>query len=218
MEIETLVVGQFVVNTYIVYTTGGAEAIVIDPGDDPQEILSVLAKRRLSVTHIVNTHGHGDHIGANGAVKDAFPAAKICIHSRDAHMLLDPLANLSFAFEYKVLSPPADVMLAGGTQFGAAGLVFRIEHVPGHSPGSVCLVHDGDVPVVFSGDTLFAGSIGRTDLPGGNGGMLLAGIREKILSLPDATDVYPGHGVRTTVGTEKRENYFLGSGSAAGPS
>jgi len=210
--VESLVIGPFEVNTYVLYLDGGHDAVVIDPGDAPREILELLSRHRLNVTHVINTHGHGDHIAGNAALKAAFPGAKICVHPRDAHMLSDANANLSAAFGFSVTSPEADLRIEGNTELAAAGIAFRVEHVPGHSPGSVCLVPLDAGTLVFSGDTLFAGSIGRTDLPGGNTGLLLAGIRDKILSLPDETVVYPGHGVKTTVGVEKRENPFVGAG------
>ncbi len=211
MIIETLVVGPFQVNTYIVYPGPGAEAVVIDPGADAEEIIALLAKRRLIVTHIINTHGHADHIAANGDLKGAFPSARICIHGRDANMLTDANANLSRAFGYDQTSPPADVTLHGNTELVAAGITFAVEHVPGHSPGSICLVPSFKPDCVFSGDTLFAGSIGRTDFPGGNHGLLLAGIADKILTLQDDTLVYPGHGIWTKVGIERESNPYVGS-------
>lgn len=209
MIIESLVVGPFQVNCYVVYPGPGFDAVVIDPGDDPEEILSLLSSRRLNVTHIINTHGHGDHIGANRPLKEAFPLAKIAIHHRDAHMLTDARANFSLDFNFTVTSPPADLFLEGNTELSAAGTTFRIEHVPGHSPGSICIIPDFDPRVVFTGDALFAGSIGRTDFPGGNMGLLVASINDKILTLPGDTVVCPGHGVRTTVEVEKRNNPYL---------
>lgn len=216
MIIETIVVGPFEVNTYVIYPGPGCDAVIIDPGDDPQEILTLVAGRRLNITHIVNTHGHGDHIGANGYVKAAFPHAKICIHHRDAHMLTDPRANLSLAFGYSAVSPPADVLLEGNTEFTAAGVRFRLEHVPGHTPGSLCLMPEISPAVAFTGDTLFAGTIGRTDMPGGNMGLLLSSIAERIMSLPDDTIVHPGHGLSTTIGIERANNPFAGGAAAQG--
>ena len=216
MEIDRIVVGAFQVNAYVVRLEGAREAVVIDPGDDSPAILSLVGERGLEVTHIFNTHGHGDHIGANGDVKAAFPEAKIYVHGRDAHMLDDPRANLSTFFGYAASSPPADLFFEGNTDVRAAGITFRVEHLPGHSSGSVCLIADTEPPVVFVGDTLFAGTIGRTDFPGGNMEMLVAGIRDRILSLPDETQVYPGHGETTTVGAERTGNYFVCEDSGAG--
>ena len=187
MQVETLVVGDFQVNCYILYGAPGGEAVVIDPGDDPENIIAFLSESRLTVTHIFITHGHGDHIGANGALKGLFPAAKLCIHPRDAHMLTSAAANLSLAFGYDMTSPPADVMLEGNTEITAAGVIFAVEHVPGHTPGSICFVPRVTPHMVFAGDTLFAGSVGRTDFPGGNVGPPLRGIREKLFTLPDDT-------------------------------
>ena len=209
MRVETLVVGPFQVNCYIVYCEGGTSAAVIDPGGDAEEILRITSRLGLRVTHIINTHGHGDHMGANGALKEAFPEAVIMIHGRDAHMLGDPAANLSIAFGYQATSPAAERLLEGNTSFAAAGVTFRVEHIGGHSPGSVCLIPDVEEPAVFAGDTLFSGTVGRADFPGGNMGLLVSGIREKILIMPDETVVYPGHGEATTVGAEKRDNVYV---------
>lgn len=209
MRVEKIVVGPFQVNCYIVYCEGGGAAAVIDPGDDAEEILRSIARLGLRVTHIINTHGHADHMAANGALRDAFPEALIMIHGRDAHMLSDPAANLSVAFGYQATSPAADRLLEGNTAFEAAGVTFRVEHIAGHSPGSVCLIPEVEPPAVFGGDTLFSGTVGRTDFPGGNMGLLVSGIREKILSMPDETVVYPGHGEITTVGAEKRDNVYV---------
>lgn len=215
MHIEKLTLGPFLVNTYIVYVREAGEAVVIDPGADAEAILSALGERELRVSHIFNTHGHSDHIAANAALRSAFPQARIYVHGRDAHMLIDPRANLSLAFGFEVVSPPADVYLEGNTMVSAAGIDFRVEHVPGHSPGSVCLIPEAQSPMVFSGDTLFAGSIGRTDFPGGNAGALVAGIKEKILTLPDDTVVYTGHGDITTVLAEREGNYYVSEPSSA---
>jgi hydroxyacylglutathione hydrolase len=211
LHIDTLVVGPFQVNCYILYTAPGAEAVVVDPGGDAEEIIALIDEKRLAVTHIFNTHGHGDHIAANGPLKELFPAARICIHPRDAHMLVSASANLSSAFGLNVTSPPADVALEGNTEITAAGITFSIEHVPGHSPGSICFVPQLPTHMVFTGDTLFAASVGRTDFPGGSAPLLYTGIREKLLTLPDDTVVYPGHGVPTTVGREKASNPYVGA-------
>jgi len=210
LHIDTLVVGPFQVNCYVLYGAPGGETVVIDPGGDAEEIIALLDEKRLTVTHIVNTHGHGDHIAANGPLKELFPNARICIHPRDAHMLASASANLSAAFGLSVTSPPADVSLEGNTEITAAGITFSVAHVPGHSPGSVCLVPQLSEHMVFSGDTLFAGSVGRTDFPGGNAKLLYTGIREKLFALPDDTIVYSGHGVPTTIAREKASNPFVG--------
>ena len=213
MQVETLVVGPFATNCYILYGAPGGDAVIVDPGGDPQDIIAAVNELGLRVTHIFITHGHGDHIAANAHVKSVFPEARICIHPRDAHMLKDPRANMSLAFGFNLISPPADVMVEGNTEITAAGFTFAIEHVPGHSPGSICFIPRIDEHMVFAGDTLFAGSIGRTDFPGGNGGLLIAGIREKLFSLPDDTVVYPGHGIATLIRKEKESNPFTGGAS-----
>jgi glyoxylase-like metal-dependent hydrolase (beta-lactamase superfamily II) len=212
MIVESLVVGPFGVNVYLVYPGPGCDAVVIDPGDDPREILSLVSRRRLNITHIINTHGHGDHIGANADVKRAFPAARICIHSRDAQMLVDPAANLSREFGLDIVSPPADIILDGNTEIVAAGITFAIGHTPGHTAGSICLVQRLSPAAAFTGDTLFAGSVGRCDMPGGNARLLMSSITDRLMCLPDETIVYPGHGASTSIGTERRHNPFIGRG------
>jgi glyoxylase-like metal-dependent hydrolase (beta-lactamase superfamily II) len=207
--IKQIVTGDFASNAYVVRGDSSEEAVIIDAGGAAGELLGVIETDGLRLTHIINTHGHADHMAANAALKDAFPDAKICIHGRDAHMLSDARANLSMPFGFEAISPAADILIEGNTELEAGGVTFRIEQIGGHSPGSVALVVDGEPTVVFSGDTLFQGTIGRTDFPGGNMEVLLSGIKEKILSLPGDTVVYPGHGEPTTVACEKAGNPFL---------
>jgi hydroxyacylglutathione hydrolase len=213
VQVETIVVGEFQVNCYVLYKEIGGPAVVIDPGGDPEDIIAFLSGARLRVTHIINTHGHGDHIAANGPLQELFPAAKICIHPRDAHMLTSAAANMSLLFGFNLTSPPADVMLEGNTEITLLGVKLAIEHIPGHSAGSICLIPDVRPHIAFVGDTLFAGSVGRTDFPGGNAGLLYAGIREKLFTLPEDTVVYCGHGVPTTIGQEKKFNPIVGEGA-----
>jgi glyoxylase-like metal-dependent hydrolase (beta-lactamase superfamily II) len=199
----------FAENTYVVGRPGQPDAVVIDPGFEPEAILQRLRDEGLSVRLILNTHGHVDHIAGNAALKDAFPDAPLLIGAGDSPMLTDPWRNLSGLSGVAVTSPPADRLLAEGDVVEAAGLRLEILAIPGHSPGHVVFVLRDDPPVVFGGDVLFRGSIGRTDFPGGDLDQLLSGIRAKLWPLPDGTVVYPGHGPATTVGYEKRTNPFL---------
>jgi glyoxylase-like metal-dependent hydrolase (beta-lactamase superfamily II) len=209
LQLQTVVSMPFEENTYVVWLPGQGEAVVIDPGLQPELVLDVLREQDLRVAAILNTHGHADHIGGNAALKEAFPEAPLVIGAGDAVMLSDAEANLSAPFGFPITSPPADRTVAEGDTVEAAGLTLDVLAVPGHSPGHVVFVYRSDPPLVFGGDVLFRGSIGRTDFPGGSHALLLRGIREKLFSLPDDTVVYPGHGPVTKVGYEKRTNPFL---------
>jgi glyoxylase-like metal-dependent hydrolase (beta-lactamase superfamily II) len=212
LQLRTVVSMPFEENTYIVWVPGRGDALVFDPGLEPEPVLEVLREQGLQVAAIVNTHGHADHIGGNAALKEAFPAAPILIGTNDAVMLSDTNANLSAPFGFAVTSPPADRTVAEGDTVEAAGLSLDVLDVPGHSPGHVVYVYRSRPVWVFGGDVLFRSSIGRTDFPGGSHALLLRGIREKLFTLPNDTVVYPGHGPVTTVGHEKRTNPFLAPG------
>jgi glyoxylase-like metal-dependent hydrolase (beta-lactamase superfamily II) len=199
----------FAENTYIVWRPGRSDAIVIDPGFEPGPILEHLADEGLTAGLILNTHGHVDHIAGNADLKRAFPDAPLVIGAGDAPMLTDPMRNLSGLAGVPIVSPPADRLVAEGDVVEAPGLRLEVLDIPGHSPGHVVYVLRGATPVVFGGDVLFRGSIGRTDFPGGDLGQLLGGIRAKLWPLPDESVVYPGHGPATTVGHERRTNPFL---------
>ena len=217
MDVRIAVVESmpFAENTYIAWRPGRADAVVIDPGFEPDAVLDRLRAERLTVAVILNTHGHVDHIAGNAALKVAFPDAPLIIGAGDAAMLTDPMLNMSGLAGVAITSPPADQTVREGDVVEAAGLRLEVLDIPGHSPGHVVFVlRDG--PVVFGGDVLFAGSIGRTDFPGGDLDQLLGGIRAKLWPLPDETRVYPGHGPPTTVGDEKRTNPFLVPGARFG--
>lgn len=203
-------------NTYVVRRTHAPECVVVDPGLEPELILDHLGRERLGVAAILNTHGHGDHIGGNATLKEQFPDAPLVIGELDAFMLTDPIGNFSAAFGMRIISPPADRMLREGDVLEAAGMQFDVLHIPGHSPGHIVFVwRDERHTIVLGGDVLFAGSVGRTDMPGGDHNKLVRGIREKLFALPDDTIVYPGHGPETTLGIERVSNPFVGTGRAA---
>ena len=210
LRIEPVVSAPFDQVAYVAWRDGDTEALVVDPGFDAGAILRSLSQRALNVAAILNTHGHVDHVAGNAAIKKAFPAAPLLIGRNEAHLLLDADANLSARFGMPLTSPAADRLLDEGETFEVAGVRMEVREIPGHSPGSIVFVCLDAAPlVVFGGDVLFAGSVGRTDL-GGNGPQLLAGIRAKLLNLPDATRILPGHGPETTIGAERRSNPFVG--------
>ncbi len=192
-------------NCYIVGCEDTKQAAVIDPGDDADRILMALAKAELKVEYLINTHGHFDHVGANKRMKDA-TAAHIAIHPDDEPMLLDLSSHAAMFGLGAENSPPADVRLKDGDTISFGNITFEVIHTPGHSPGGICLHTPG---YLFSGDTLFMGSIGRTDLPGGNYDTLISSIKTKLLNLDENTIVYPGHGPESSIANEKRVNPFL---------
>lgn len=209
LQIHAIESMPFSENTYVVWREGSRDTVVIDPGMEPELILDFLRERNLQVGAILNTHGHGDHIAGNQAVKEAYPQAPLLIGVNDAIMLSDPMANLSAPFGMDILSPPADQLLKEGDHIEFAGIPLEILDIPGHSPGHIVFVHRSRPIAVFGGDVLFQGSIGRTDFPGGSFVQLSDGIRRKLYTLPEDTIVYPGHGPATTTGEEKRTNAFV---------
>ncbi|MBM3128095.1 MAG: MBL fold metallo-hydrolase [Chloroflexi bacterium] len=205
MILETLVVGPLGVNCYLVGDEKTREAIVIDPGGDARAILDTLRHGRLTPIAIVATHAHFDHLLALEEVRQQ-TRAPFFLHADEAPVL----ANASIGarlFGFVFGQPaPADRLLRAGDEVRAGSLAFKVLHTPGHSPGGMCLWRDNHV---FVGDTLFQGGIGRTDLPGGDYATLMRSIRDKLLTLPDDTRVYPGHGDATTIGEERHRNPFL---------
>ncbi len=206
--IERMVVGELMVNAYIVAWKPTNDAIIIDPGSEAEIILERIRKLDLNVDAIINTHGHGDHIGGNREMKEALDKP-IVIGRHDAELLTDPWKNMSAQFGMPTTSPPADKLLDEGDIVKVGDGELKVFHTPGHSPGSIVLTAEGFAVV---GDVLFSGSIGRTDFPGGSLDMLLKMIREKLFPLGDDCLVLPGHGPQTTIGEEKRSNPFLQPG------
>jgi len=205
IDYKLVVVGPLDTNCYLVYCQETLECAVIDPGAEAERIFPLIVEFELKPVVILNTHGHIDHIGANRDVKDKFDVP-LCIHSLDSS-LLEKIQEFELSFFLGAKeSPPADRVLTDGEtiQFGKCSL--RVVHTPGHTPGSVSLLGDG---ILFSGDTLFFGGVGRTDLPGGSTRDLEKSIKEKILTLPPDTVVLPGHGPLTSVGEETESYPFL---------
>ncbi len=206
MKIISLAVGPIAANCYIVYDEDSKECMIVDPGAEGPKIMAEVYRRHLSVKYIVNTHGHADHIAADGYVKDA-TGARVLIHELDAPMLTSARDNLSVFIGNAVNEPPADLLLKDGDILDIGGLQFTVIHTPGHTPGGICLLCNG---ACFSGDTLFENSIGRTDFPGGSSQQLLNSIKTRLLVLDDSIVVYPGHGPTTSIKWEKNNNPFLG--------
>jgi glyoxylase-like metal-dependent hydrolase (beta-lactamase superfamily II) len=205
--IQQLVIGPLQTNCYVLADGDSNDCLIVDPGGDADRILEAVEQLDAQVRLVVNTHGHFDHIMANEAVIQA-SSAELAIHPDDAGMLTNPLRSFSLFVAKLRPSPPATVMLTEGKQLRVGQASLTVVHTPGHSPGSVSLWCEEE-RVVFSGDALFHMGIGRTDFPGGNHQVLIKSIREKLLTLPDDTVVYSGHGPQTTIGSERLHNPFL---------
>jgi hydroxyacylglutathione hydrolase len=200
MILETVCVGPYEANCYILAQDKDNEAIIIDPGDEPDKIKRVLARYRLKPGLIINTHGHIDHIGAD----DAFGVC-VYIYKDDADFLSDPNLNLSGFFDIplRITSPRRTLKDKEEIRLGKIRL--QVLHTPGHTPGGICLLlKEPKANIVFSGDTLFCQGIGRTDLPLASLEQLKKSVEEKLFVLDNQTKVYPGHGKSTTIGQEKK--------------
>ena len=205
MFLKHLQVGPLETNCYIIADEKSRIAAIIDPGDNANEIINAVHEAKLKIKYIFLTHGHCDHIAALKEVKETTDA-KIVIHEQDAHMLSSAESNLSFLLGEEFTQPLPDIKLTDNKEFKIGDLVLNIIHTPGHTSGGISIQVDN---LVFTGDTLFAGSIGRTDFPGGSYDKLIRSIKEKLLTLPDDTKIYPGHGEPSTIGYEKMRNPFL---------
>lgn len=205
MILETVCVGELQANCYILAAGDSQDAVIIDPGSQKDKILKALARHKLKATAVINTHGHIDHIGCD----DEF-GLPLYAHEEDVKLLKDSRLNLS-GFLSRSLQVKSEIRpLRDGEKLELSGINLEVIHTPGHTPGGICLfVKQDSVNMLFSGDTLFRGSIGRTDFSGADEKTLLKSIKEKLLSLPDDTVVYPGHGPETTIGYEKQHNPFL---------
>lgn len=203
--LETVIVGPIQSNCYVLAAGHGKKAVIIDPGDDEKKIRSALDRHNLRAGLVALTHGHYDHIGCAG--KFGVP---VYIHQDDRDFLSDPSLNLSgfFAYPYSLYK---DIhILNDGDIIDLDGIQLEVIHVPGHTPGGIALwVKSPERKILFSGDSLFFGSIGRSDLPGSDGKALVEAIKRRLLVLPEETKVYPGHGPSSTIGEEKIDNPFL---------
>ena len=208
MIFETIVVGELGVNCYLLADSETKEGIVIDPGADSGNILSAIKANGIKVLYILNTHGHFDHIGGNRRVAEV-TGARLMINKEDEPFLSRASKSATMYGLKAEDSPPPSSYLAEGDVISFGRHSVKVIHIPGHSPGGSCFYLEKE-GLLMSGDSLFAESIGRTDLPGGSQAELVLSIRSKLLVLPEETRVFPGHGPSTTIGHEKKFNPYLG--------
>ena len=205
MILENIVVGPLGVNCYLIGCEQTNEAAIIDPGDETNRIIAEINKKKLSLTHILLTHAHVDHLACLMQLKEAIPA-EVLMHADDIPLLEGSKVHAAmFGLPYPG-TPKADRFLVDGDKFKIGNIDVEVLHTPGHSPGSLTYKIENNL---FVGDLIFAGSIGRTDLPGGSFDTLIQAVQSKIFILDDHTKIFPGHGPATTVGEEKRSNPFF---------
>ena len=208
MEINHLILGEYQTNCYILRQSKTAkDCLIIDTGLQAEGLIDFLKEHKLNPVAVVLTHGHADHIGGLVLLREEYPVVKVCIHKLDAKMSEQTEDNIFTLGGEWLDIKPSDLLLEDGDVIELAGIKLKVFHTPGHTPGGICLYSDEGV--VFTGDTLFASSVGRTDMAGGDMRELIKSIREKLLDLPDETVVYPGHGESTTMAQEKRHNPYL---------
>lgn len=209
MKIDRLVLGIYETNCYVLRSDELTEdCLIIDPGMDADELTDFLSEHGLNPLAVILTHGHIDHIAGLAQLRESFQDIKVYIHKLDAQMLSDSRSNLSGISGMAFRTEPADFFLEDNSQFELAAIKLQVLHTPGHTPGGVCL-YSADDGLAFVGDTLFAGSVGRTDFPGGSTTQLVEGIKQKLFTLLDRTKIYPGHGPATSIANEKANNPFL---------
>ena len=208
MKIDRLILGSFETNCYILRRNETAkDCLIVDTGLEAGELIDFLKEHKLNPVAVVLTHGHVDHVTGVALLRQNFPEIKVHIHKLDAEMLTGAESNLSALSGQTFSTEPADGFIEEGDKIEQANIALEVLHTPGHTPGGISLYSKQD-GLIFVGDTLFAGSVGREDL-GGNMAHLIKSIKEKLLTLPDETVVYTGHGPSTTIAQEKTHNPFL---------
>ena len=207
MKLEVLVVGMFEVNCYLLWDETSNSGIIIDPGDEEERIISRIEELGFKPKAILLTHGHGDHIVAVDAVKKKYDIP-LYIGKGEEELLKNPSANVSALIGHPIVAPPPDHLVEDEQLLNFGSISLRVLSTPGHSPAGVCYLHE-EKGLLFTGDTLFWSSIGRTDFPGSSHEQLIESIKSKILTLPDSIECFPGHGPKTTVGAERENNPFL---------
>lgn len=206
MKITKYMTGPIQANTYLVYDEGTKKGFMIDPGGYEMRLAGQIRDEAVELEYIILTHGHGDHIGGVEAFKREFPGAKVIACEKEDRMLHDPIANCSLEMFGKAVKIDADILVNDRDTLKVGDMELTFIHTPGHTEGGMCIYADKRL---FSGDTLFCRSIGRTDFPGGNFNEIIKSIKEKLFAFPDDTVVFPGHMGPTTIGGEKKGNPFV---------
>lgn len=210
---DTVVSSLFEQNSYVVRREEANECLIVDPGFEPDSLIAFVRKNRLIPRAFLVTHGHVDHMAGLSRLKEEWPEASIVAGVEDAAKLVSAQANLSAFFGVPLVGPPADRLVSDGEQLELAGIRLLVRHIPGHSRGHVVFIcQESSPPIVFVGDVIFAGSIGRTDFPDGDYKQLVDGIQRVLFVLPEETILLPGHGPPTTVRREKLANPYVGLG------
>jgi hydroxyacylglutathione hydrolase len=212
-QVHTVVVGPFEVNCYLLWNPQTSDGVIIDPGAEAEAIAEEIDEFNFTPKAILLTHGHGDHIAAVSDLKKIFDIP-LYVGKGEEHLLADPGANISAFFDHPIIAPKPDFSVEDEQLIVPGGIELLVLSTPGHTSAGVCYLEES-AGRLFCGDTLFAGSIGRTDLSGGDYEQLIQSIQRKILALPDNVLVLPGHGPQTTVGTERATNPFLIGGRYA---
>jgi len=207
MKITEFIIGQIATNTYVVNDEGSTDAYIIDPAAESEELIAYLHNMVLEPRMIILTHAHGDHIGGIPSLIKEYPSLEVAVGKNDKNLLHDAKNNFSEMITGTKVELEKVKLLSEGDIIKIGKKELRVIETPGHTKGGICLYTPG---ILFSGDTLFKASIGRTDLPGGDYGAIIKSIREKLFSLPDDTVVYPGHMQETTIGFEKTHNMYAG--------
>ena len=207
INVKTIQVGPLEVNCYILWDSETQEAVIIDPGGDAPLIKKEVDSLGLKVKYIVNTHGHFDHVGADGELRKHY-SVPLAIHKADVTLLKNASAQAELFGIKAEPQPSPDTFLTNNATLEAGSISLKVLHTPGHTKGGVCFYSEEE-GFLFSGDTLFAGSVGRTDLEGGSGEELMNSIKTRLLCLDNKVRVYPGHGSATTIGDEREHNPFL---------
>lgn len=207
IKVSSLTVGALAVNCWLVANEDTKEALVIDPGEEAERIKAYAEQKGWVIRYLLLTHGHSDHMGGVEALKALTKAPVYALKEEEA-LLLDAGMNLSTDINFRPIIVKADEFFEDGQTVTLCGITLEVLHTPGHTPGGCCFYCE-EAGCVFSGDTLFQGSVGRSDFPGGSMSKLVRSVKEKLLVLPEETVVYPGHGERTSIGYEKKYNPFL---------